>query len=575
MTNALAHRGPDGEGSWYSEEGKLALGHRRLAIIDLSENGAQPMQYQEKYVITFNGEIYNYLELRIELSSKGYAFNTSSDTEVLLAAYDHWGINCLTQFDGMFAFALYDIVKDELFCARDRFGEKPFYYSFHEGSFYFSSEMKALWAAGVPRKPNMSLFYNYLALDLAENPNDQRETFFSGIFKLKAAHYTLFSSNYTIEQKPYWVLSTDSKLDISIEEAGRKLMALLETSVERRLRSDVKVGTSLSGGLDSSTIVALVSKQQTDNHTFSARFPGFAKDEGQFINLVSSTFKTKHHDVIVDEHELLPELDKLVYHQEEPFQTGSIFAQFAVYREARKNDVIVMLDGQGADEVLCGYDKDFQFYYRELVRSSGDRGTFIQRIKENHNCNLNLSSKEHLRIKFPNLYLAMAKMRSATSKKVPLGINPDFHSSFAPKKSPFYDPDDLKSMLKHELTNQGLEKLLRFADRNSMAHSVEVRLPFLYHELIEFVFKLNSYLFLNDGWSKAILRNGIRDTLPEPIVYRKDKVGFEAPHEKWTKANAFDKLYKDSKAALMKEGLMTEQYNQRFKTIIAAKYFNS
>ncbi|MFN5910890.1 MAG: asparagine synthetase B family protein, partial [Bacteroidota bacterium] len=143
MTNALAHRGPDGEGSWYSEEGKLALGHRRLAIIDLSENGAQPMQYQEKYVITFNGEIYNYLELRIELSSKGYAFNTSSDTEVLLAAYDHWGINCLTQFDGMFAFALYDIVKDELFCARDRFGEKPFYYSFHEGSFYFSSEMKA------------------------------------------------------------------------------------------------------------------------------------------------------------------------------------------------------------------------------------------------------------------------------------------------------------------------------------------------------------------------------------------------------------------------------------------------
>lgn len=285
MTDAIVHRGPDAAGAWVSENGKVALGHRRLSIIDLTSGGAQPMRFLDKYTITFNGEIYNYIELREELRAFGYVFKSNSDTEVILAAYNQWGVQCLSHFDGMFAFALYDVQKDQLFLARDRFGEKPFYYAFHDGSLYFGSEMKALWAVGVPKKSNMRMVYTYLANDLVENPNDQRETFYEGIFKLKSAHYCLYTGNQQFNQTAYWQLNTEERLDLSFTDTALKLRELLETSVQRRLRSDVPVGTSLSGGLDSSTIVGLVSGNQSNNHTFSARFPGFSKDEGHYIHM--------------------------------------------------------------------------------------------------------------------------------------------------------------------------------------------------------------------------------------------------------------------------------------------------
>lgn len=571
MTDSISHRGPDGDGFWFSKERTLQLGHRRLAIIDLTDGGKQPMLFGDRYVITFNGEIYNYVELKQELAERGYHFTSESDTEVILASYDQWGFDCLNHFDGMFAFALYDIANDQLFCARDRFGEKPFYYSFFNGNFYFASEMKALWAAGVPRDPNYPLFYNYLVHDLVENPLDQTNTFFSNIHKLKSAHCFIYKGESTVTQKKYWDLNIRATQEMTLSEASDRFMSLLEGSVNRRLRSDVPVGTSLSGGLDSSTIVALISQFSENNHTFSARFKDFKKDEGAYIDLVRNKFRTQHHDVYINADNFIQELDKLIFHQEEPFQTGSIFAQYCVYRESRKQNIPVMLDGQGADELLCGYDKDFKFYLRELIQKGGSTGLFLEQIKTNHSLDLVPNFKEGLRHRLPHLYQFLSRSKRLFTSSQPLGITKEFYSQSGEKELLFYDADDLKAMLKYELTNHGLEKLLRFADRNSMAHSVEVRLPFLNHELVEFVMSLHSKLFLYDGWSKAILRNGVKNILPNEIVYRKDKIGFEAPHGEWLRDTRLKEMMNDFKSKLINDKVITSGYLQEWKIIIASK----
>lgn len=573
MTNSIAHRGPDGFGYWYSESEHLALGHRRLSIIDLSENGSQPMHYLNRYTITFNGEIYNYIELRESLILKGYKFKSNSDTEVILAAYDFYGADCLHYFDGMFAFALYDKQSNKLFCARDRFGEKPFYYSFYNGDLYFASEMKALWAVGISKTKNETLLFNYLCHDLVENPLNQEETFFSEIHKLKPSHYFIVDEQKNIIQKKYWELDITTKNDFNPQKASQIFKELFYNSVKKRLRSDVPVGSSLSGGLDSSSVVAAISKYTTNNYTFSARFPGFSKDEGVFINEVVSKFKTKHHNIEINEKGILEDLDKLIEHQEEPFQTGSIYAQWCVYREARKNGIIVMLDGQGADEFLCGYDKDFKFYLKEIYKNKNLSQRFKENIQLNHNYNLALSYKDLSSLIFPNTYKVITQIKKKLLPTLNPGINADFFGAHKSEKNPFREFNSLKEMLKYELTNQGLEKLLKFADRNSMAHSVEVRLPFLNHELIEFVLGLNAELILKNGWSKAILRDAMENELPNNITRRKDKIGFEAPHNQWTKANEFQNLVKDSKSFLIKNNIITNEFTNDWKTIITAKFF--
>ncbi len=571
MTDSISHRGPDGEGFWFSDNHLLHLGHRRLSIIDLTDGGSQPMIFDDKYVIVFNGEIYNYIELKDELIKIGYTFKSKSDTEVILASYHEWGTDCLKRFDGMFAFALYNIEQKELFCARDRFGEKPFYYSFYNGSFYFASEMKALWAAGVPRVPKYSLYYNYFVHDLVDNPFDSTHTFFEDIYKLQLSHYFVMKGDKNFKQKKYWELNTNSNHHLDINEASDKLMSMLETSLKRRLRSDVPLGTSLSGGLDSSTIVALISKNTQNNHTFSARFKDFNKDEGKYIDLVKKKFSTNHHDIFVDADDFIDGLDKLIYHQEEPFQTGSIFAQYCVYRESRKNKIPVMLDGQGADELLGGYDKDLIFYLRERIQNKNNPKKFIEQVKLNHGINLSPTTKEVLRHHYPGLYKGLSKLRKIFSNSVPSGVQKGFYLQYGSQKSPFFDPEDLKTVLQFQLSGQGLEKLLRFADRNSMAHSVEVRLPFLSHELVEFVMSLNSHLFLHNGWSKAILRNGVKDILPSEIVYRKDKIGFEAPHKEWIKEKKVNEMIGDFKSKLINDRIISENYTEHWKILIGSK----
>ena len=319
MTNALLHRGPDGEGHWINKTREIGFGHRRLAIIDLSEEAKQPMHFaNSRYTLTFNGEIYNYIELKENLKKKGIKFKSNSDTEVLLALYDEKKEECLQDLDGMFAFAIWDEQEKTLFCARDRFGEKPFFFYKDSDKFVFGSEMKALWAYGIPRIPNREQVFNYLGYGLVTNPQKKSDTFFKDIYRLEPAHYLIIKKDGKLTKKQYWDIDLNKKLDISLEQATEKFYELLETSIQRRLRSDVPVGSSLSGGLDSSTIVTIIDKLKGKNQiqkTFSARFANFEKDEGEYMQAVINACNVEPHFTWLEADELLSQIDKVFYHQ--------------------------------------------------------------------------------------------------------------------------------------------------------------------------------------------------------------------------------------------------------------------
>jgi asparagine synthase (glutamine-hydrolysing) len=293
MTRVLAHRGPDGERLYINPPGNAGLGHRRLCIIDLSEAAAQPMHYAGRYTVLHNGEIYNYKELRETLQQKGYQFRTQSDTEVIIAAYDCYGDECLQHFDGMFAFCIWDEKEQELFAARDRFGEKPFFFFIDREQFVFASEMKALWEAGVEKRMNEKMLFNYLTLGYTQNPGDPQETFFSSIYKLPARHFLRYRlRDQRLHVEMYWDIEiTPSKDQPADEVVIQKFRQLFTQSVSRRLRSDVPLGTSLSGGLDSSSVLAIMTELTQSSHkTFSATFPGFKKDESGYIKQMVGAF---------------------------------------------------------------------------------------------------------------------------------------------------------------------------------------------------------------------------------------------------------------------------------------------
>ncbi len=554
MTNAMVHRGPDGEGFWNSDDYSLHLGHRRLAIIDLSENGKQPMIYKSRYVITLNGEIYNYIELKELLKKMGYDFVSQTDTEVLMAAYDYWGKECLTFLDGMFAFGIYDIAKEELFCARDRFGEKPFHYYIDEQRFMFASEMKTLWAGGADRSIDDYSIYLFLNLGLHEDPDDKTRTFFNNIKKLKPAHYLVYRKGQPIEQFQYWKISIAlKKSDVSFEEACLKFREMFFTSVERRLRSDVPVGTSLSGGLDSSAIALTMHKilnGKTVQKCFSARFDDAKLDEGYFMAKVIENTSIEHFVNYPAANGLASSIEQIMYHQEEPFSGASIYAQWEVFKHAGQNGITVMLDGQGADEVLGGYTHFIEPFLRETYRRSGVKEMkrqYIYSIENNEITHpLSINIKFRLESMVPALWnfarTAKRKINGCTQSEF---IHKDLYDLYKREKSPFIFYDTLDTSLRFYTFVSGLDRLLRFADRNSMAHSIEVRLPFLSHDLVEYVFSLPSDYIIHDGWTKALVRNGMSDILPKEIAWRKNKLGFMPPQKTWEQENSFYAMMKD------------------------------
>jgi asparagine synthase (glutamine-hydrolysing) len=568
MSDSLEHRGPDGEGFWIHPKGHGGFGHRRLAIIDLSREAAQPMHYLKRYTIVYNGEIYNYIELRDLLTAKGYGFRSQSDTEVLLAAYDCYGEGCLQYFDGMFAFAIWDEQEQILFMARDRFGEKPLYYSFNEKEFCFSSERKALWAAGLQKKINQPLLLNYLVLGYTQTPLDKTITFHQDVFSLPPSHYIkLDNRSFRFEMHSYWDCDKETKIEITEADAIKKFKELLMVSVKRRLRSDVPLGTSLSGGLDSSSIASLLFRVKGGNlplQTFSSIFPGFEKDESPFIELVAGKFGMDNHQVIPDAEDMIDQFEKLCYYQEEPFGSSSVYAQYKVFQLAAQNNVKVLLDGQGADEMLAGYHKYIHWYLQELFRT---RPLFmfneLKALKRNK-IPFQWGWKNYAAALFP----AQAAIHLEKKESRRLLHFPDLTEAF---KELYTDRQSLFKPLVIKLNDilyfnsfqSGLEELLRYADRNSMAHGRELRLPFLNHELAAFVFSLPSHFKIHDGWTKYILRKTMEDQLPREIVWRKDKTGFEPPQQTWMQNNRVQEYIMEAKRKLVKENVLKASVLQK------------
>ena len=560
MTDSIAHRGPDGEGFWINKNNFVGFGHRRLSIIDLTNGGAQPMHYLDRYTIIHNGEIYNYIELKEQLSKQGYIFQSQSDTEIILAAYDKYKEACVQHFDGMFAFAIWDEKEQTLFCARDRFGEKPFFYSFDETQFSFASEAKALWAIGIEKKINYPLLLNYLVLGYTETAADNTITFFQNIFSLPAAHYLNFNyREFTFNISRYWDCDKETKINISEEDAIEKFTELFTASVKRRLRSDVTLGTSLSGGLDSSSIIASINKIEGTNflQTFSAVFPGFEKDESKYIQSVTEKFNLKNYSVSPTADDLVKNLEKLCYHQEIPITSSSIFAQYKVFELAKQQNVKVLLDGQGADETLAGYNKYIHWYLQELLKARNLKFSKEKRALKKNKISFTWNIKNYIAAWFPAQATYQLEKRETKKLLHFPDITNDFKNAYLDKQS-ILKPIvfKLNDVLYFSTFQSGLEELLRYADRNSMAHSREVRLPFLNHELVQFIFSLPSHFKIHNGYTKWLLRKSMEKNLPASIVWRKEKTGFEPPQKKWMENILLQEYLREAKSKLVKEGIL-------------------
>jgi asparagine synthase (glutamine-hydrolysing) len=566
MTDAIIHRGPEGEGFWINKAGNAALGHRRLCIIDLSDAASQPMHYMDRYTIVYNGEIYNYLELKESLQQQGYTFKSGSDTEVILAAYDCYKRECLQYFDGMFAFALWDEKDKTLFCARDRFGEKPFYFHHDKDQFLFASEIKSLWAAGIPKEIDNTMLLNYLTLGFTSNPRDSSCTFYKSIYQLPHANFLLLKFNKFRDEgyssfSCYWDIDKETTIDIPEKQALERFEELLQGSVKRRLRSDVPVGTSLSGGLDSSAIAAAMQANLFTNNShaaFSAVFPGFEKDESKYVRLVSDQLAIKSVTITPTAEGFIQDLEKLIHHQEEPFQSASVYAQYKVYQLAKENGVTVLLDGQGADETLAGYYKYYHWYWQQLL-SSHQFTTAKNEIKAAKLLGVKAkwNIKNYVAAFMPGLTARQLEKKARVQQLSHPYITKDFYRHNQQKKT-VYKPvvDKLNDILYFNTMQLGLQELLRYADRNSMAHSREVRLPFLNHELVQFLFSLPSDYKIRNGRTKWILRETMNTHLPSAIVWRKDKVGFEPPQQQWMQHKQLQEYIYESRGKLVNKGIL-------------------
>lgn len=537
MLDVLQHRGPDGKGEYHTPDECLMLLHRRLSIIDLSDAGAQPMISDDSSLtIVFNGEIYNYIEVREQLRELGCSFKSDSDTEVILQAYKIWGRNCLSYFEGMFAFALFDHTKNELFCARDRFGEKPFFYSLNNGVFVFASEIKAIRAYFGKVNFNKQYVQHYLNSSSALN---DLQTFFEDIVALPPASFMIVK-NGEAKIDRYWEIEISSKnAHLSEEECVNQFKLLFEKSIANRLRSDVPVGSSLSGGLDSSSIVCMLKEMNVHNmHTFSARFEG-PTDEGKWISEVIDKTGFPNHEVWPDPDSLINELESMVWHQEFPPGSSSVFAQWCVMKLPRTQGVKVLLDGQGADEYLAGYDELKYYAIWDLYR----RGRFGRFMHEWKLFNKNYGAEKSIGFSF---------------------LLDPFRELMGKPRSVYSNGKSLKEILRFYTTTK-LGELLRYADRNSMANSIEIRLPFLYHPLVEFIFSINPDFIYSNGKTKSILRKAMDGVLPEGVGSRTDKIGFAPPQKSWLDNPLVEQRVLDAEKYLKSLGF--EISNDKFRNL--------
>ena len=558
--NTLEFRGPDHEGLLKIDH--IGLGHRRLSILDTSNNAHQPMTDKKgHHHIIFNGEIYNYRELKKELINEGYTFETTGDTEVLLNAYDRYGSAFLNKLNGFFALAIYDKKEKQLMLARDRFGIKPLLYYNSEKKFLFASEMKALMSFDIPKELDHSSIYTYLQLNYIPEPH----SIFKDVKKLEPGHYMLINAQNKVQKIPYYQLDYPAKegySDYSYEEAQTKFLELLTNSVEQRLVSDVPIGTFLSGGIDSSLITAIAAQKVDKLNTFSIGFkddPHF--DESSYAQLVAKKYNTNHHQFQLSRKQLLDSLQQTLEYIDEPFADSSALAVNALCKETSKH-VKVALSGDGADELFAGYRKHRGEF---LVRQKNIKSYFINKMKpiwelapKSRNSKLtDVFRKLHRFSSGSNLknddryWLWASLMTEADASNIMVkNAKADVYVnrknqllSIIEKGNDFNDIlyTDLKLVLNGDM--------LRKVDLMSMANSLEVRTPFLDHNIVNFAFSLQSSYKINDKMGKSIIQDASRHLLPEEL-YNRPKKGFEVPLLDWfnkdLKSLIHDDLLSDS-----------------------------
>ena len=543
----LSHRGPNDSGSelFPCAQGGVALGHTRLSIIDLSPGGHQPMHSVDgKHIIVFNGEIYNYKELRTELKALGAVFRTASDTEVLLAAWIAWGRECLPKLKGMFAFTVWNTETETMTCVRDAFGIKPLFYHMNEGFFAFASEIPALLTL-LPQPPSINLqrAYDYLFDCSYDNVSS---TFLAGVSHLLPGHILTCSTSdlSSLQTERWWRPEIKERTDLSFDEAAAQLRTMFLENVRLHLRSDVPLGAALSGGLDSSAVVCVMRHLEPEMpiHTFSFIAEDPEVNEERWADMVNSHVGAIPHKILVTSDELAEDLDDMILVQGEPFGTTSIYAQYRVFKLARESGITVTLDGQGADELLAGYfgypDKRMltlldQGRIPSMLSFLNKWGTWPGRSRKHALANL-ISGF------IPNALWSTA-LRTIGRNPEPEWLDVDYlrDNSVEMKRSRAEWEHDAKgrrlvAWMRKALAGHGLAALLRHGDRNAMRWSIESRVPFLTTDMAEFLLSLpEEYLLSQEGETKHIFRAAMRGIVPEEILDRKDKIGFATPEQKW------------------------------------------
>lgn len=582
MLEMIAHRGPDSEGIVSLFDHRCYLGHRRLSILDLSDAGKQPMQYcNGKYWIVYNGEIYNYIELRHDLLKEGYLFKTETDTEVLLAAYDCWGRDCLHKLNGMWAFVIVNTVTGDIFSARDRFGIKPLYYwmSSH-GLFALASEIKQFFGLpGWNGKINGQRCYDFLNWGLMDHTD---ETMYKGVFQLRAGEALCCHINQINNRKIYkWYELQSESLMCKPEEAMAQFFDIFSDAVRLRLRSDVKIGSCLSGGLDSSSIVCTMDRilkemgSKEGIVTISSCSKILKYDEKKYVDIILEKIGTNGNFVYPSPEGLFADTKDLIWYQDEPFSSTSIYAQWCVFSAAKRCGIKVMLDGQGADEQLAGYYGFFFPRLKNLMKSFQFKRFFHEMLvtKKLHSFSAIFILKGLLYQCLPDeIYNRLCTMYNGNSLK-PSWI--DMQALDAYGENPYVvagnKADSVKSLSIAQLTSSNLQMLLHWEDRNSMAHSIETRLPFLDYRLVEFVLSLPDEYKLSDGITKRILRDSMSSVVPDVVRLRMDKMGFVTPEEVWMREHYSDFMGRLKDAIEVSRGIFTDKAIKHLDDMIDGK----
>ena len=524
MNCTLRHRGPDDEGIFVDEN--ISLGHVRLSIIDLSSAGHQPMSNEDETVwMNYNGEIYNFQELKEELLEKGHIFKSKTDTELIIHAYEEYGFNCVNKFNGMWAFCIYDTNKNILFLSRDRFGIKPLYYYFNKQKFIFSSEIKGILTHDITIKPNDAILFDFLYFNIYDSTE---ESFFAGINRLMPSNNLIYNlRTNTIELNKYY----DLEKEIKNETCNiQKIKDLFYDSVKRELISDVPVGSCLSGGIDSSSIVLAMNAMNHNNKikTFSLTFPGKKIDESKYQKEISDLIRSDNYSITIGPDEFITDIYDLIYTQEEPFSGTSIYGQYRIMKLIKETNIKVILDGQGADEIFAGYHYFLGFYYYELLKNRQIL-KIIREFKKYYS-----KSKSFL----PVIYLVLRMVPIFVKKRIYNNYkSPCLSRSFIKENQ--YRTDlrwhisSLKDALIKSVLFYSLPHLLRFEDKNSMRFSVESRVPFLDYHLTEYALSNPANSNVHNGIMKYNFRKAMENILPANINWRFNKISFSTPEEDW------------------------------------------